>query len=86
MVWGARIALKTTLEEPVQIREIGVRSHFLGQSELTEHFGLGAGAQTVAEVRIEWPCSGEVTVLRNVPANLTITVHEGREGYEIQKR
>ena len=83
---GARIALKTTLEEPVQIREIGVRSHFLGQSELTEHFGLGAGAQTVAEVRIEWPCSGEVTVLRNVPANLTITVHEGREGYEIQKR
>ena len=81
---GARIALKTTPEGPVQIREIGVRSHFLGQSELTEHFGLGEGPQTVAEVIIEWPCSGEVTVLRNVPANSTIVVHEGREGYEIE--
>ncbi len=46
--------------------------HYLTQSELTAHFGLGSGAM-VDELRIEWP-DGSVTTMENVPVNQTITV------------
>ena len=58
-----------------QVREAGVGGHFLGQSDASLHFGLGA-AQT-ATVQVYWPASGIVTTLRDVPANRWIAVREG---------
>ena len=81
---GAKVSVIPRLGGPSQVREIGVRSHFLGQSEITEHFGLGPGLAEVAEVRIWWPRTGQEVVLRNLPANETIVVHEGRDGYTLE--
>ena len=69
---------------PEQIREVGVSTHFLGQSEETLHFGLG-GAPT-ADVVIRWPASGVVTRLIGVPANTTVRVVEGESSYEVLSR
>ena len=84
---GARVTVTPTAGATPQLREIGVRSHFLGQSERVEHFGLGAQAdaatQRVAEVRVEWPASGIVTVLQDVPANVRIVVQEGEDTFTI---
>ena len=56
----------------VQHRHLDGDSNYLGSSELSAHFGLGA-ARRAEEVRVEW-ANGEVTVLRAVPANRTMTV------------
>jgi hypothetical protein len=80
---GARLELQDTAASAVQLREVGVRSHFLGQSELTEHFGLGFGATSVAMLTVTWPASGLTTVLRDVPANSTIVVREGVDSFVI---
>ena len=81
---GAKLTVKVRDATAPQIREVGVRGHFLGQSELAEHFGLGPGADRVEQVTVTWPTTGEVTVLRDVPANATIVVREGQPGYEIE--
>ena len=81
---GAKVSVTPRLGGPSQVREIGVRSHFLGQSEITEHFGLGPGLGEVAEVRIWWPRTGQEVVLQNLPVNETIVIHEGRGGYTLQ--
>ncbi len=65
---------------PEQIRQAGVSSHFLGQSEDALHFGL-AGSGT-ADIVIRWPASGLVTTLNDVPANSWIRVTEGASGFE----
>jgi hypothetical protein len=49
--------------------------HYLTQSELSAHFGLGP-ATIVDELRVEWP-GGAVTTIENVPVNQTITVSAG---------
>ncbi len=66
---------------PEQIREAGVSTHFLGQSEDALHFGLDE-SQT-ADIVIRWPASGLVTTLNDVPANSWIQVTEGEAGYEV---
>ena len=66
---------------PEQIREVGVGSHFLGQSEDVLHFGLrDAGS---ADIVIRWPASGLVTTLNDVPANSWIQVTEGEPGFKV---
>ena len=65
---------------PEQIREAGVSSHFLGQSEDALHFGLREARS--ADVVIRWPASGLVTTLNDVPANSWIQVTEGEAGFE----
>ena len=64
-----------------QIREVGVSSHFLGQSEDALHFGLNEARS--ADLVIRWPVSGLVTTLTDVPANSWIQVTEGEAGYEL---
>ena len=64
-----------------QVREVGVSSHFLGQSEDTLHFGLADAA--TADILIRWPASGLVTTLNEVPANTWIRIVEGQPGYEV---
>jgi hypothetical protein len=66
---------------PEQIREAGVSTHFLGQSEDALHFGLDASQ--AADVVIRWPASGLVTTLNDVPSNSWIRVTEGEAGYEL---
>ncbi len=66
---------------PEQIREAGVSTHFLGQSESALHFGLDYARS--ADIVIRWPVSGLVTTLSDVPANSWIQVTEGEAGYEV---
>jgi hypothetical protein len=72
---GARVVLTAETGGPAQVREIGVASHFLGQSERVAHFGLGAAGGPVAEVRVEWP-SGRTQVFRDVPRRSTLRARE----------
>lgn len=54
---------------PAQVREMGVSTHFLGQSERVAHFGLGhASGAPVHNITVEWPC-GETETFGNVPRN-----------------
>ncbi len=78
---GTKLEVTPQLGGPTQFRKVGVRSHVLGQSELTEHFGMGADASSIDRVAVTWPTTGMVTVLRDVPANSTIVIHEGRDEY-----
>ncbi|MXX31197.1 MAG: CRTAC1 family protein, partial [Chloroflexi bacterium] len=66
---------------PEQIREAGVSTHFLGQSEDAMHFGLAESES--ADLVIRWPASGLVTTLNDVPADSWIRVVEGESGYEV---
>jgi hypothetical protein len=60
---------------PKQIREIGVASHYLGQSERIAHFGLGTGTGPVHSVTISWP-SGQSQQFPNVARNTTLVANE----------
>ena len=77
---GARVSVFAS-DLPEQIREVGVSSHFLGQSEDTLHFGLGESRR--ADVIVRWPASGLVATLTDVPANAWIRITEGESGYEL---
>lgn len=66
---------------PEQIREAGVSTHFLGQSEDALHFGLDESE--TADIVIRWPASGLVATLNDVPANSWIRVTEGESGFEL---
>jgi len=74
--YGARLQLTTVAGAAPQIREVGVASHFLGQSEPTAHFGLGPGTQPVASLVVEWPVSGAVQRFTDLPRNSTVVVRE----------
>jgi hypothetical protein len=73
---GAKLRVQVEDGGPWQIREVGVGSHFLGEGELTQHFGLG-DANVVHRVEIEWPASGILQTFDEVPANQTLLVVEG---------
>ncbi len=73
---GARIELRRELDGPVQIRVIGVGTHYLGHGENRASFGLGPDVASVAELRISWP-SGEQTVLTDVASNQILEVAPG---------
>jgi hypothetical protein len=73
---GAMITVQQEAGGAIQIREIGTSTHFLGQSELTAHFGLAPGAGPVAIVKIVWP-TGQVQNLTDVARNSTLMVIEG---------
>lgn len=77
---GARVSVQATESAPTQIREIGVGSHFLGQSERIAHFGLGPGTDPVHSVRVDWPASGASQEWSNVPRNDTLTATEPAGG------
>ncbi len=68
--FGARI--QVTAGGKVQHGAILGCSHYLSQSELSAHFGLGA-AGTIDELRVDWP-DGRTTILHNLPANQTLNV------------
>ena len=67
---GARVSVR--VGDQVYYRHILACPHYLTQSELSAHFGLG-GASMVDELRVEW-ADGSVTTRANVAINQTISV------------
>lgn len=56
-----------------QTQEIGSSTHFLGQSEMTAHFGLGRDDNNVT-VRVRWPAVGIQITYADVPPNTRLRV------------
>ena len=73
---GARVTVRVTPDATPQVQEIGASTHFMGQSEAIAHFGLGTGDAPIAEVRVEWPVSGEVQIFKDVPRRMLLSVVE----------
>lgn len=69
---GARI--KITTSQGVQVREMGASQSHMSHSVVPVHFGLGL-AGGAATVEVSWP-SGQVQIIRGVPADQTLTVIE----------
>lgn len=57
------------------IREVNASSHFLAQSEIAAHFGLGSLDGTIDQIKIVWP-TGKVAFLSDVAPNQRLTVSE----------
>lgn len=58
-----------------QVRHVGVATHFLGQSELPIHIGLGADPGPV-QVTVRFPVTGEEVVVTDVATDQAIEVAE----------
>ncbi|PRQ06907.1 CRTAC1 family protein [Enhygromyxa salina] len=78
---GAKVRVQVEPNGPWQVREVGVASHFLGEGELIQHFGLGdgfeLGVDTVHRVEVEWPASGIVQGFEEVGGGQVLMVVEG---------
>jgi hypothetical protein len=78
---GAKVRVQVEPDGPWQVREVGVASHFQGEGELVQHFGLGAGFEVgvdvVYRVEVEWPASGILQGFDQVAGGQTLTVVEG---------
>ena len=59
-----------------QLREVLSASSYISQSDLRQHFGLGA-TNKVDQIEVKWP-SGVVDRVGSVEANQFLTVQEGR--------
>lgn len=73
---GARVSVWTTRGSDPQIREVGVASHFLGQSERVLHFGLGPDVRRVWKVQVDFPASGARVVRHRVKTGRTVLIRE----------
>jgi hypothetical protein len=78
---GAKVRVQLEDGGPWQVREVGAASHFLGEGELIQHFGLGPdfdpASDTIHRVEIEWPASGIVQGFDELDAEQTLSVVEG---------
>lgn len=72
---GAVIRVKAAADGPAQVRVIG-EPGYLGHGEAIAHFGLGAHAGPIAEVRVRWPASAAEVVLTDVAADRLVVVPE----------
>jgi hypothetical protein len=74
---GAWITVTPDLTNPQHksVWEIDGGSGYHSQNERIAHFGLGASAETVDQITIEWP-SGIIQHLYDVPADQTLVVTE----------
>ncbi len=72
---GARLELQAVQDGPVKVQEVVPGSHFLGQSEVTAHFGLGQTGDEVYALTVRWP-SGRVQTLYHIPVDQEIQILE----------
>jgi hypothetical protein len=72
---GIGTQLRLTAGTQTQIREVRAGSSYLGQNDLRQHFGLGSMARA-ERLEVRWP-SGRTEVIRDIPANLIVTIREG---------
>jgi hypothetical protein len=70
---GARVAVAAGGRR--QIREVLSGSSYLSQSDLRQHFGLGA-AEKVDQIEVQWP-SGRVERVGSAEADQFLTIAEG---------
>lgn len=73
---GAKVRVWAIEGGPVQVREIGVGSHFFGQQEAVAHFGLGDDGSPLYRVEVTWPASGQQAVLEGVERDQRVVVYE----------
>jgi hypothetical protein len=78
---GARI--RVVAGTTSQIREIAGGGSYLSQSDLRANFGLGK-AKFVEIVEIAWP-SGQQQVFRNVEADKSYLIEEGKDQLQLQQ-
>jgi hypothetical protein len=71
---GARLTVMAG--ERRQIREVLSGSSYLSQSDLRQHFGLGA-AEKIDQIEVQWP-SGRVERVGSAEADQFLTLQEGR--------
>lgn len=71
---GARITL--TANGRNQTREVTSGSSYISQSDLRQHFGLGAAKQA-DQVEVQWP-SGQVEKLGSAAADQFVEIEEGK--------
>jgi hypothetical protein len=60
--------------EQVATYDFQVATSYYGHSEAERHFGLGS--RETVDVEVEFPGTGQITLVNNVAANQTIRVHE----------
>ncbi len=75
---GARLTLRAG--GITQSREVVLGDGYGSQNTLRQHFGLGATAR-VEELRVRWPRSGIVQIVRDLPADRLVTITEGVDGW-----
>ncbi len=68
--FGTLVAVRTG--DTRQVRYIGAAAGYLGPSELSAHFGLGA-APVVDELQVHW-ADGSTSTFHQVPTNRTLTI------------
>ena len=73
---GARMFLTLADGGPMLVRELRAGNNFLGQNEMTVHFGLGANAGPVAKLLIQWP-NGDVQEMTDIRPNQTLVLARG---------
>jgi enediyne biosynthesis protein E4 len=71
---GVEVRVQVAPDAPVQLRHIGVGSHFLGQAEAAAYFGLGPGRAPVHRMEVLWPSSGQTRVLEDVARDQVLQV------------
>jgi hypothetical protein len=76
---GAVVSVWPTPGATPIVREVTAGSHFLGQSDTTAHFGLGAGAGPIHKVEVFWPVTERTSRLENVARNATLQISEPEE-------
>jgi len=78
---NAKVWVTRTEGGAPQYREVGVSSHFLGQSERTLHFGLGeADSAPIQALEVQWPLSGNrVTIGSEVLPNTVVDIEVPKE-------
>ncbi|MCG8587828.1 MAG: CRTAC1 family protein [Proteobacteria bacterium] len=75
--WGARVSVQATPGGPIQVREVGVGGHFLGQSEQRVHIGVGQpDGGMVHHVEVRFPRSGVVRSMSDIPTNRVYSFFE----------
>ena len=79
---GARITL--TAGGRKQIREVTSGGSYISQSDLRQHFGLGA-SERIDELKIRWP-AGETESIGKLDADRFVTIQEGKAVIEVTKK
>lgn len=71
---GAEVRVQVVDGGPIQVRHIGVSSHYLGQAEAAAYFGLGWGSEPVFQVEVYWPATDTSAVLSDVARDQMVFV------------
>ncbi|REK19547.1 MAG: PEP-CTERM sorting domain-containing protein [Planctomycetota bacterium] len=72
---GAMITLVADDGGDAQIREVNAGSHFLGQSDIRAHFGLGNLDDLISELTVQWP-SGQTNTYYDLTPNQLLRIYE----------